>query len=71
MNKSNIGLMSASIYLPVSLAAAGLFFVITVIGDYSWVARIGGAIWVLLLSLIITMPLVTSAVKKRYSRSAG
>ena len=28
-------------------------------------ARFGGAAWVLLLSFIITMPLVTSAVKRR------
>jgi hypothetical protein len=64
----NVGLFSALIYLPVSLAAAGLFFVITVIGDYSWVARIGGAVWILVLALIISMPLVTARVKKKYGR---
>jgi hypothetical protein len=65
MKNQRIGLTSALIYTPISLAAAGVFFGITVVGDYTWVARIGGAAWVFLLSMIITMPLVTSAVKKR------
>jgi hypothetical protein len=65
MKNQRIGLTSALIYTPISLAAAGVFFGITVAGDYTWVARIGGAAWVFLLSMIITMPLVTSAVKKR------
>jgi hypothetical protein len=71
LKNPSVGLLSALIYLPVSLLAAGLFFVATVIGNHSWVAQIGGAVWVLILSLIITMPLVTSSVKKRSSRSAG
>ena len=66
MTTRRVGLTSALTYLPVSLAAAVVFFVITVTGDYSWVARIGGAVWVLLLSLIITMPLVTAYYKKKY-----
>ncbi len=65
MNTQRVGLISALTYTPISLAAAGLFFVITVIGDYTWVARIGGTAWVFLLSMIITMPLVTSFIKKR------
>jgi hypothetical protein len=69
LNKSNIGLISALIYLPVSLSAGLLFFVAAVIGGYNLVARIGGAVWVLLLVLIITMPLITAAVKKRSGRS--
>ncbi len=71
MNKYSVGFRSALIYLPISLAAAGLFFVITVIADYSWVARIGGAVWILLLSLIISMPLVTSRVKRKYGQSGS
>ena len=65
MKNPRIGLISALTYTPISLVAAGIFFAITVLGDYSWVARIGGAIWILLLSFIISMPLVTSFVKKR------
>jgi uncharacterized membrane protein YdjX (TVP38/TMEM64 family) len=58
--------MSALTYTPISLTAAAIFFGITVAGDYTWVARIGGAAWVFLLSMIITMPLVTSYYKRRY-----
>lgn len=68
MKNPRIGLTSALIYAPISLAAAGIFFAVTVTGDYSWVTRIGGAVWILLLSLIISMPLVTSFVKKRSNR---
>jgi hypothetical protein len=69
MNHQRIGLTSALIYTPISVLAAGIFFVITVIGDYSWVARIGGAVWIFILAMIITMPLITSAVKKRANNS--
>jgi hypothetical protein len=37
----------------------------TLAGTYTDVARFGGAAWALLLSFFITMPLVTSAVKRR------
>ena len=57
---------SAAIYLALALSISALFFVAaTRAGAYTDVARYGGAAWVLLLSFIITMPLVTSAVKKR------
>jgi hypothetical protein len=56
---------SAVIYLPLSLGLAMLFLAgATVVGGYPLVARIGGAVWVGLLSLIVSMPLVTSRVKK-------
>ncbi len=61
-----IALTSAAIYSALSLTASASFFVAaTVTGDYTAVARIGGALWVLLLSYIVTMPPVISAVKKR------
>jgi len=57
---------SALIYLPISLGA-GLLFLLAAssAGDYPTVARLGGAIWVGLLSLIVSMPLVTARVKTR------
>lgn len=70
MKNPRIGLISALTYTPISLAAAGIFFAITVAGDYSWVARIGGSTWVFILSMIISMPLVTSMIKKRNNRLA-
>ena len=56
---------SALIYLPISLGLALLFFLIsTFTGNYPAVARIGGMVWVALLSLIVSMPIVISRVKK-------
>ncbi len=57
---------SALIYGTISITAALLFFLgATLVGTYTDVARFGGAAWVLLLSFIVTMPLVISSVKKR------
>ena len=56
---------SALIYIPISLGSALLFFLVsTFTGDYPIVARMGGTVWVALLSLIVSMPLVISRVKK-------
>lgn len=61
-----IAITSAAIYSTISITASGLFFIAaTLAGKYTDVARFGGAAWVLLLSFIVTMPLVTSAVKRR------
>jgi hypothetical protein len=60
---------SALIYLPISIGAALLFLLAaSLLGDYPLVAKIGGTVWVGLLSLIVSMPIVTSRVKKRLSR---
>ena len=59
------GRISALIYIPVSLSVAGAFFGVSSALGYSNVARFGGAIWVLLLSMIITMPTISPLVKKR------
>lgn len=56
---------SALIYLPVALGVALLFFVAaSLVGGYPTVAKIGGMVWVGLLSLIVSMPVVTGRVKK-------
>jgi hypothetical protein len=55
---------SAMIYLPVSLGAALAFLLAaSVTGNYPLVAKVGGAVWVGLLSLIVSMPIVTTRVK--------
>lgn len=64
--KRGVGFTSALIYTGISLAAALIFFGVTLAGQYTWVARIGGAAWVFLLCMIILMPMVTSFVKKKY-----
>jgi hypothetical protein len=55
------------IYFTISLAIALTFLVLTFATgqEYLPAARYGGTIWVLILSLIITMPVVIPAVKKR------
>ena len=56
---------SALIYIPLSLGSALLFLLVsTSTGDYPLVARVGGTVWVALLSLIVSMPVVISKVKK-------
>ncbi len=57
---------SAMIYLPASIGMALAFLLLsTFTGSYPLVARLGGTVWVGLLSLIVSMPLVISAVKKQ------
>ncbi len=60
------GRLSAAIYATLSALVAGVFFAVTVLtGDYSWVARVGGSVWLFLLSMIILMPTVTPWLRKR------
>lgn len=57
---------SILIYLPISVGAAVLFLVgASVLGDYPSVAKIGGTVWIMVLSLIVSMPMVTARVKKQ------
>jgi hypothetical protein len=76
VNKYNGGNMSTDaarkaflIYFSISLAAAILFLAMTFVANQAYLpaARYGGAIWVLILSLIVTMPIVIPAVKRRKS----
>ncbi len=65
--ENQVARTSALIYLPISLGAALIFLVAaSLIGGYPLVARIGGMVWVGLLSLIVSMPVVTSRVKRRF-----
>ena len=61
---------SMLIYIPLSLGAALLFLIAaTLAGDYPIVARIGGTVWVGTLSLIVSMPVVISRVKKQLQKA--
>ena len=63
------GAIAAAIYTGLSLAAGLTFLAITVVfSDYDWVARIGGAVWVFALCMIILMPTVTPLVRERTNR---
>jgi hypothetical protein len=60
---------SALTYTGISVVLAVTFFTAaTFIGANSVTVRIGGAVWVFLLSMIVTVPLVTSFIKKRDAR---
>lgn len=56
--------LSAAIYTSLSLLAAGVFLTVTLIGEYGWIARAGGALWVFTLSMIILMPIVPGIVRR-------
>jgi hypothetical protein len=65
--EKKIARRSATIYIPISLGSAFIFLLVaSLIGGYPLVARVGGMIWVALLSLIVSMPLVISRIKKYY-----
>ncbi len=56
---------SVMIYLPVSMGIALTFLLAaSLVGSYPLVAKIGGTVWVGLLSLIVSMPVITSRVKR-------
>ena len=64
--------LSAAIYTGGSLVAGLAFLLVTLLtGDYSWVARLGGATWVFLLGMIILMPTVTPWMRARSQPQAA
>jgi cytochrome c biogenesis protein CcdA len=72
MDEQRATYVSALIYTAVALLGAVAFFAVTTLrGDYDWVARLGGAGWVFLLSMIILMPTVTPLVKRRLGGRQG
>ena len=55
---------SAMTYGAISLTVALIFLIVATFTGYDAVARFGGAIWVFMLSMIVTMPVVTSRFKR-------
>jgi O-antigen/teichoic acid export membrane protein len=66
MNGQKALRLSALVYTAISLVVSGMFFVVATALQYPLTARVGGAVWVLLLSMIVSMPVVTSYFKRRY-----
>ena len=61
--------MSYLISLGLALVLSiGFYLVTSLTGQYSVLARYGGAVWVLLLTLIIALPVLTPLIKRRYRR---
>lgn len=65
----NATLISAMIYTSTSLLAALAFFAAAAIDGNDWVGRIGGAVWVFALMMVILMPTVTPIVMARGEKS--
>ncbi|PKM82052.1 MAG: hypothetical protein CVU89_06855 [Firmicutes bacterium HGW-Firmicutes-14] len=65
MNKEKTAAISAVIYTGISLGIAVAFYLAAGLGRYDAIARFGGAAWVFILSMIITMPVVIPRVKSR------
>ncbi len=61
----SVGLVSAIIYTGASVVAAAVFLLATLTGTYTIVERVGGTLWVFLLSMIILMPIVTPRIKRK------
>lgn len=58
--------LSALCYTAISLAVVALFLALTrLTAEYPPAAVWGGAVWVFILSMIVTMPVVTARLKKR------
>ena len=63
------GRISAIVYSALSLTAGAAFLAVTTLtGDYTWVARVGGAGWVFLLSMIVLMPTLAPWLRRRLER---
>lgn len=59
---------STRISVAVSLGVAGAFFAVARATGSPPVAQAGGALWVFLLSLLVALPLITPAIRKRAAR---
>ena len=66
MNENKIAITGAVWYTGISVLLALAFFLVTGGGKYDLVARYGGAIWVFILAMIITMPVIIPWIKKKY-----
>ena len=61
--------LNALIYTSLSLLGAALFLLFTATGDYTNVERVGGAVWIFLLLMIILMPVVSAFLKRTQKKS--
>jgi hypothetical protein len=64
----NVGLISALIYTGASVILVAAFLLATLPSDYTATDRVGGAVWVFILSMIILMPTTIPRVKKKMAQ---
>ena len=66
----NVGLVSALVFTGISVVIAVVFLLATLSGSFTIIERIGGAVWVFILSMIILMPIVIPRVKKKMTQTS-
>ncbi len=66
ITERRLAVVSALWYTGLSTALALGFYLAAGGGRYDMVARFGGVIWVFILAMIITMPVIIPLVKKKY-----
>jgi Cu+-exporting ATPase len=66
---ANANRAATVLYTSFSVAAALAFLAATLPGDYDAVARVGGALWVFLLVMIILMPTLPPLLRERAART--
>jgi hypothetical protein len=71
ITQENAGRVAAMLYAGGSLLASLAVFVAATIGGYDWVARLGSAGWVFVLSMIILMPTMMPLIAGRAARNAA
>ena len=65
---NSITRLSAVYYTGTSLGMAVVFWILTqIVGGYPTAAIVGGAVWVFILSMIVSMPLYTGHFKRKSS----
>jgi len=68
VTERKLAVISAFWYIGLSTALALGFFLVTGGGRYDMIARFGGTIWVFILVMIITMPIIIPFIKKKYQQ---
>lgn len=66
LHSATVGALAS---VALSALAGFAFFIVTLVaGDYTWVARVGGAAWVFLLSAVILLPTLMPWLRERAGR---
>ncbi len=71
ITNDNVNTVSAVVYTASASLTAVVLFGPATAADYNWVARLGGAGWVFLLTMIILMPIVPSLLRARAGQESS
>ena len=65
VTEDNLNTVSAVVYTAAASLVASVVFALAIVADYGWVARVGGAGWVFMLTMVVLMPIVPSLLRDR------